>query len=111
MVIILRKNMVLNFRTVFPHSMSHGVLNKRPMVRIVVKAPRSTSSSPGKLTLYPLNTTLGGIVVIFIMLHGTLVVPHGTLSGECKYPMGIYSLFRQLSMSFFHIVTQLRGGH
>ena len=40
------------------------------------------------------------------MAHGTLVVPHGTLSGECKYSMGIYSLFRQLSMSFFLIVTR-----
>jgi hypothetical protein len=46
--------------------MSHGILNKRPMVRFVVKAHGGTSSSPGTLALFPLNTTLGGIVVIFI---------------------------------------------
>ena len=57
------------------------------------------------------------------MIQGTLAVAHGTLSGECKYSMGIYLLFRQLSRIrqlslflflfiilfrnvLFHIVTQ-----
>ena len=40
------------------------------------------------------------------MTHGTLVVPHGTLSGECKYSMGIYSLFRQLLLFLFIILVR-----
>jgi hypothetical protein len=77
--------------------MPHGLLNKLPIVRIVVKyqgggGGGGISSSPGTLIFFPLNTTLGGIDVVIIkshrlkllMTHGTLEVPHGTLSGECK---------------------------
>jgi hypothetical protein len=47
------------FHTVFPYSVSHGVLNKRPMVRIVVKYQGGgISSSPDTLVHFPLNVPL-----------------------------------------------------
>jgi hypothetical protein len=42
--------------TVKPHSVSHGILNKQAMVRIVVKAQEGTSSSSGTLAFFVLNT-------------------------------------------------------
>jgi len=45
----------------------HGVLNKRPRARIVVKYQRAT----GTLEDFSVNTPLGGIVEMIVKSHGS----------------------------------------
>jgi hypothetical protein len=82
-------NSVICVYIVDPHSVYHGVLSKRPRL-IEVKYQGATRSCPGKLRNFPANTPSWAIAVIivkfhgqlFLLAHGTLLVAHGTLSGE-----------------------------
>jgi hypothetical protein len=74
----------------------HGKLSKRPRSGIVAKYQGATRSCPGKLEHFPAKIPSWAIDEIsvkfhgqlFLMVHGTLLVAHGTFNTETQKSHG-----------------------